>query len=530
MGLRSMSESDNNTETSHIRRRGKARAAKIASRTAAQREVNPCPPGQRGGAYRPLSEAEVKTIYDTALRILAEIGMAEVPDVVAEQALTRGAHWNALGRLCYPSALVEDIIATAAKSFIFYGRDSRYDIEIGGERVYFGTGGAAVQTRDLETGLYRPSTLQDLYDFTRLIDTLANVSWFTRCCVATDIPDNFDLDVNTAYALLAGTTKPVGTSFTIGDYVDPIVDLFDIALGGKGKFQQRPFCKAHISPVISPLRYGEDAVGVTLACVRRSVPINCIIAAQSGATAPATLAGMLAQTTAETLAGLILVNLFAPGYPMIFSNWPLVIDLRTGAFSGGSGEISILNAAAGQISNWLGLPSGVACSMSDAKAVDAQMGSEKALAALAAGLAGANMIYESSGMMASLLGASFEAFVLDDEMLSHVYRMLRGVEVNEDTLGFEAIREAVSGEGHFLGSAHTMAAMQRDYYYPQLADRDEPRTWAENGAVAIDEKAREKAKTILATHFPRYLSTEADQQIRSRYNILLPPEALQSRR
>lgn len=520
-----MSQPGNYTETSRIRRRGSARAAKIASRTSARREVDPCPPGQRGGAYQPLKNTDIKTIYATALRVLAEIGMGEVPALLAERALQRGAHWNELGRLCYPSALVEDTIAAAARTFVFYGRDSKHDFELGGDRVYFGTGGAAVQVLDLDTGLYRPSTLQDLYDFARLVDTLANISWFTRCCVASDVPDNLDLDINTAYALLAGTTKPVGTSFTIDNHVDPIVDMFDIALGAAGRFKQRPFCKAHISPVISPLRYGEDAVAVTLACIRRGVPINCIIAAQSGATAPATLAGMLAQTTAETLAGLILVNLFAPGYPMIFSNWPLVIDLRTGAFAGGSGEISILNAAAGQIGNWLGLPTGVASSMSDAKAVDAQMGSEKALAALAAGLAGANMIYESSGMMASLLGVSFEAFVLDDEMLSHVYRMVRGIEVNEETLGFEAIREAVTGEGHFLGGTHTMAAMQRDYFYPQLADRGDPRTWAEDGAKAIHEKAKDKARSILATHFPRYLSPEVEQRIRSRYHILLPPES-----
>ena len=511
------------------KRRSSARAAKIASRSAGK-EADPCPPGPSGGAYVPLSEAAIQTIYATSLRILAEIGMAEVPAIVAERALQRGAYWNDLGRLCYPITLVEEIIVGAAKRFVYYGRDPRHDVEVGGDRVYFGTGGAAVQTCDLDSGLYRPSTLQDLYDFTRLIDTLANVSWFTRCCVATDVPDNLDLDVNTAYALLAGTTKPVGTSFFVAEHVEPVITMFDLALGGSGQFRQRPFCKAHISPVISPLRYGEDAVHVALACIRHGMPINCIIAAQSGATAPATLAGMLAQTTAETLAGLIMINLFAPGYPTIFSNWPLVIDLRTGAFSGGGGEVAVLNAAAAQISNWLGLPSGVACSMSDAKAVDAQMGSEKALTALATGLAGANMVYESSGMMASLLGASFEAFILDDEMLSHVYRVLRGVEVNEETLGFHVIQEAVTGEGHFLGSAQTLAAMQRDYFYPQLADRDESRTWESKGGYAIHSKAREKARTILASHYPDYLPAAAERRIRERYNILLPVQAQHSKR
>ena len=518
------------SEELRIGRRGGGRASRVAARTAAKAEVDPCPPGQRGGRYRPLSDGELTRVADTAFRILDEIGMAEAPPALREKALEKGATLNALGRLSFSRAFVEEIVAGAAKGFVFHGRDPRHDFEIGGERVYFGTGGAAVRTLDMDSGRYRPSTLKDLYDFTRLVDRLGNVSWFTRCCVATDVPDIFDLDVNTVYALVAGTAKPVGTSFTLGAHVDPIVDLFDIVLGGEGRFRERPFCKAHISPVISPLRYGEDAVDVSLACIRRGVPINAIIAAQSGATAPATLAGMLAQTTAETLAGLILVNLFAPGYPMIFSNWPLVIDLRSGAFCGGGGEISVLNAASAQIANHFGLPSGVACSMSDAKAVDAQMGAEKALAALAAGLSGANMVYESAGMMASLLGASFEAFVADDEMLSHVQRAIRGIEVDEETLGFDAIREAVTGEGHFLGSPHTMAAMQRDYFYPDLADRDQPDAWDEKGAPDLWSRAKDRARNILEAHYPVYIDPATDGRIRDRYNILIAPGAMTTKR
>ena len=507
-------------ETSRLRRGG-GRAARKAARSEEAEQINACPPGQIGGQYKPLTDSDIERIYQTALKILDEIGMADVPDVTMEKALAKGASINKLDRLSFSQSFIEDIIDGAAKSFMFYGRDPKYDFEVGGDKVYFGTGGAAVQTLDIDTGLYRPSTLKDLYDFTRLVDTLTNVSWFTRCCVATDVPDNRDLDINTAYALLKGTNKPIGTSFFIGDHVHPVVEMFDMVAGGEGKFSKRPFCKSHISPIISPLKYGEDAVDVTLASIQHNIPINAIIAAQSGATAPATLAGMLAQTTAETLAALVMVNLFQPGHPMIFSNWPFVIDLRTGSFCGGGGEISIMNAASGQIGNWLGLPTGVASSMADAKAVDAQMGAEKAIAALAAGLAGSNMVYESSGMMASLLGASFEAFVLDDEMLSHVYRTIRGVEVNDETLGFEAIKEAVTGAGHFLGGMHTMDAMQRDYYYPQLADRNPPVTWAEEGAKDIWVVAREKARKILASHQPDYIDSETDKNIQNHFNILL---------
>lgn len=494
------------------------RAARHRQRRQAP-SVSAAAPGQLGGLYKPLTPVEIGQIYGTALKLLSELGMGEAPPKLVEMATLGGAIVNAEGRLTFPTAMVEDIIAKAAKRFVYHGRDPKHDIEIGGQRVYFGTGGAAVQTLDLETGLYRPSTLLDLHDFTRLIDTLPNVSWFTRCCIATDVEDSFDLDVNTAYALIKNTMKPVGTAFTFGRHVAPIISMFDMALGGEGRFRERPFCKAHISPVISPMRYGEDAVDVTIACVEQGVPINSIIAAQSGATAPATLAGFLAQSLAETLAGLILVNVFAPGYPVIFSNWPLVVDLRSGAFAGGGGESAVLNAASAQISNWLGLPSGVASSMADAKAVDAQMGAEKALAAVTAGLAGANMVYESAGMMASLLGASFEAFVLDDEMLSAVHRTIRGIEVTEETLGFEAICQVVMGDGHFLGHPQTMAAMERDYHWPKLADREAPIVWAENGAPDIWQKARKKVKRILADHHPDYLSHELDRRLRAEFPI-----------
>ena len=495
------------------------RSERLAMR-AEKPAFDPCPPGQIGGAYKPLTEAEAESIYQTALDLLDHLGMGEVPERLRKDLLAAGAKDGRAGRTVFPPKLVEAAVDQAAKTFTFHGRDPARSIEIGGNRVYFGTGGAAVQTLDMETSLYRPATLADLHDFTRLQDSLANVSWYTRCCVATDVPDTYDLDVNTAYALLKNTTKPVATSFTIADHVAPIAEMLDIAAGGVGEFAKRPFLKAHISPVISPMRYGEDAVDVVYECIRHNIPMSCITAAQAGATAPATLAGFLAMSLAETLASLVMVHAIQPGFPMIFSNWPLVIDLRTGAFSGGGGETAVLNAASAQLSNWLGLPSGVACSMTDAKAIDAQYGMEKGLTSMAAALAGGNLIYESSGMTASLLGASFEAFVMDNEMHSHTYRALRGIEVSDANLGFDAICDAVLGEGHFLGSAHTYAAMERDYFYPSLADREEPRSWAEAGATDAWARARGRAQEILRDHRPVYLSADQDRAIRSKFRII----------
>ena len=270
-------------------------------------------PGVVGGRYRPLDTEQIERICSAAFDVLERTGMGEVPDVLMEKALESGCNTNAHGRLCFPRAFVEEIVAGAARSFTLHGQDPKFDLEISGTRVHFGTGGAAVNVVDFATSDYRPSTLVDLYDFARTADALDNVHWFTRCVVATDITDDFLLDVNTAYACATATKKHIGMSFVRGSHVAPVIGMFDDMLGGPGAFRERPFCKVHISPVVSPLRYGEDAVGVTLAAIEHNVPINCIIAAQSGATAPAPLAGVLVQTLAETLAGLILVNLFRAG-------------------------------------------------------------------------------------------------------------------------------------------------------------------------------------------------------------------------
>ncbi len=144
---------------------------------------------------------------------------------------------------------------------------------------------------------------------------------------------------------MRGTTKPVATAFTLAEHVAPIVGMFDMIAGGDSAFAKRPFVKAHISLVISPMRFGADVIETVNECLTRNTPLSCITAAQAGATAPVTLAGFLAQSLAENLASLVMVHATKPGHPMVFSNWPLVIDLRTGAFAGGGGEIAVLKAA-----------------------------------------------------------------------------------------------------------------------------------------------------------------------------------------
>ena len=480
-----------------------------------------------GGRYQPLTPEEVGRVHDTACEVLEHIGVGTPIPLLVELATARGAWLNENERLCFPHKLIDEIIESAAKELTLYARDPQYDLRICDKRVHFGTGGAAITVLDFKTGEYRASKLEDIYDFARLTAQLDNVTWFTRCVIATELPDPYELDINTAYALVAGTQKHIGTAITVAENVAPVTQLFDIVAGGPGKFKDRPFCKLHTSPMVPPLRYGADASDTIVEAVKHGWPINAITAGQSGATSPATLAGTLVQTHAETLAALALVNLLKPGHPFIFSNWPFVADLRTGAMTGGSAEGAVLNAAAAQIINHLGLPSGVVGGMTDSKLPDAQAGFENAITNILAGLAGANLVYESAGMLASLLGASFEAFVINDEIIGHVMRAVKGIEINDKTLSLDIIGQAVEGAGHFLGNEQTISVMESEYLYPTVGDRFAPALWEEMGKPDMWQKAREKV-TALMQHYPKNLTEKQDKAIRERFDILLSPEVMQA--
>ena len=162
-------------------------------------------PGMTGGTFKPLSDHDIQRIHTTVLDVLENIGIADPIEIVKEHALKKGCRLTADGRLCYPRSLVEDIIASTPKDLVFYGRDPKYDLELGGERVHTYGGGEAVTILEIGTSNYRSSTLRDVYDAARLVDRLDNIHAFSRLVVATEFEDQRTCDINTAYASVAGT-------------------------------------------------------------------------------------------------------------------------------------------------------------------------------------------------------------------------------------------------------------------------------------------------------------------------------------
>lgn len=482
-------------------------------------------PGMSGGTYKPLSEADVARIHDAALEVLETVGMGEADhEKLLRYCLPKGARYED-GRLKFPRALVEDMLAVNARSVVAYGIDPRYDLEVVPNRLFYGTSGEAVTILDYETQHYRPSTLVDLYDMARLVDRLEHIHVYGQPFIASEhSDDSYVHDMNTAYAALSGTRKTIALGVSNVANIDPLIGLFDTFLGREGGFLARPFCVFGGCPVLSPLRWGHDNLDVMIRMAELGLPADVAIAAQAGATAPAALAGALVQTFAETLACLAVVNMVRPGSVIHFGMWPFISDLRTGAFSGGSGEEALVTACTVQLCNHYGLISSVPSGMTDAKTVDAQCGYEKALGTLAASLAGASYLSPYPGIVGSLLGQSFEGMLVDHDMLGAVLRIVRGVEVNDETLSVDVIRDSVLGSGHFLGSPQTLRLMKSEYLYPSVADRSTANQWQERGCKTVYALARERVKRLLADYYPEYIDPQADARLRAAFPIRLRPE------
>jgi len=127
-------------------------------------------------------------------------------------------------------------------------------------------------------------------------------------------------------------------------------------------------------------------------------------------------------------------------------------------------------------------------------------------------------------MVGSLMGCSYEAIVADNDMLGNVLRTVRGIEVNEETLSYDIINEVVHGEGHFLRQPQTLELMRSEYVYPEIADRGTHTEWEEAGSQDMRQRAADRAREILSSHYPEYIDPETDRKIREKFKIALPSE------
>jgi len=469
--------------------------------------------------YQPLKTREMAAIHETALRILAEVGVAVSLEEAKSLFASHGARF-ASGRAYFPVTLIEKALAVVPRSFLMAGRETKHDLQISSHCVYLGTGGAALTVLDLDSEAPRPSTLRDIALLARLVDGLENIHFYLRPCVPQDIPAE-TADLNQFYAALMNTTKHVMAGVFSPEAVRDVMELAAMIAGGREAFERRPFISFVTSCIISPLQLGSGITRVLLEVVKNRIPVALSSAPMAGSTSPATLAGTLAQVHAEQLAAIVLTQLASPGAPVLYGAIPSLTDFRTMDYVGGGIEFGMINAAAAQMAHFIGVPNYNSAGLTDAKTPDAQAGYEKAFSIALAALAGSNFIHHAAGMLESMRAVAYEQYVLDNEMIGMALRLLRGMEVNEETLAFEAIRECALS-GNFAASTHTVKFMRSEFFQVRVTNRQSRQAWAEDGCLDARERARKTAQEILRSHRPQCLDQVTDSAVRRRFDIRLP--------
>jgi trimethylamine--corrinoid protein Co-methyltransferase len=215
--------------------------------------------------------------------------------------------------------------------------------------------------------------------------------------------------------------------------------------------------------------------------------------ALAGATAPATLAGLLVQQNAEVLSGIMVSELANPGAPVMYGTVSAAMDMRTGSAALGGPEVALINIASGQLGRYYNLPRRGTGGNSDSKLVDAQAALETSTNMLVAALAGMNFIYDACGSLEGSLTISYEKLVLDDEIAGMVTRILDGIDVNDQTLAVDDICR-VGPSASFLASPLTLASFKKEIFIPSLLDRRSRDSWSREGSKDIARAARERLR------------------------------------
>ncbi len=455
-----------------------------------------------------LSEPDMHRVDQAALELLENPGVYSESDRVLDVFQKNGAKVNRDERVvCIPREMVQAAIQCAPRTFTLYGREPQYDLQLAPGNVYYGMGGTS-EPFFWDYALQKPRapTKADMVNNTRVGHASSHVNFVMALCSAGDVPKE-TIFFHEYDAIFRNTTKPVVISVVGSEHTRHILALAAAATGGESAFRSKPWLTGMVTPV-SPLQFTSLNDGI-FDLIEFGVPVLYAAGPMMGTTGPATVAGTLTLSIAETLFGLVLTELVEPGAPFIFKPDPNATDMVTAQCTYGSPEQSLARAAMGQMVRFYGIPSFTHGGGVEAKLPDAEAAAEAMLGMLLNGLAQVNMT-QAMGTLASGLYGAPEQLVICDEMAHMIERVLAGVEVNDDTLALDVIRE-VGHNGHFLAHDHTLAHFRQELFFPELFKRQTIEEWVNDGAKNITEVAHERVQEILASGVPVSLPPGADE-------------------
>lgn len=491
------------------RRRGSARdrrERRAEKRSASIRKM--VQPLHKIPVYKLIGEESVEEIHQVSMQILSEMGIAFLDEESKAILKEHGAEVD--GDIVYfDPDLVETYVAKAPEYFKQSARNPENEIVIGGEHMCFAPVYGPPFVTDLDRGR-REATLKDFRNFIKLayMSPYLHHSGGTIVEPTDEHVDTRHLDM--VFSHIKYSDKAFMGSVTSGTNAADSVRLAEIVFGAD-QIRAQPALISLIN-ISSPRRLDDRMLGAlkVYARARQAVIITPFVL--SGAMAPVSIAGTVAQVNAEALAGIVFAQMVNPGTPVVYGSFQTTIDLQSGAPVFGAPESQISLYISAQMARRYRLPFRSGGMFASSKIVDAQAAYESVMAMMPAIQARVNFVLHAAGWLEGGLAAGYEKFVLDCELLGMYHKFLKGVDLSEDAFAMESIRSVDPG-GHHLGTDYTISRFRTAFYRAELFDYKSAEQWTEEGSQDAYTRANKKYKELLKDYEPPELAPEIEEEL-----------------
>jgi trimethylamine--corrinoid protein Co-methyltransferase len=455
-----------------------------------------------------LTETQLQDLHLAALELLRKTGVRFFHPGALEMMAEVGAFISDNNLVKFPARLVEDALASVPPRIIMCDRRGNPGVYLEGTKTNFGTGSDCLNFLDPISGEHRKFTKSDIINGYRLCDALPNIQFVMSIGLPVDVEPGLTYDVQMAL-MLEHTEKPL--VFVTNDKAScqRAIDMAAAVAGGYDQLQEQQHILLYSEPS-SPLQQSETAIDKLLLMAEYQLPVVHSPAPLMGGTAPITMAAGLTMSLAEILSALVVHQLKNPGAPFVFGAGVHHMDMKAAQICYGSPEFQLTKAAVAELGRWYGIPTWGYAGCTDAKVLDEQAAAEAMLSITMAKLSGANLIHDV-GYLESGLTGSFEMMVLSDELIDLADHLMKGIEINDETLMLDELHQIGPG-GHFLNTEATHQHF-RNFWYPSLLSRDIRETWVEKGGLTLGDQLNEKVKKIILDHKPAPLEKGVKKQL-----------------
>lgn len=468
----------------------------------------------KGGQVEFLEDNEVKDICDSSFSLLEETGVIFRSSKVLKYFEKSDAEVDrSENRVKIPRRVVEDALNKAPQNFTIYARDPENKVEIEPKRVYFGPMIGRIKILDYKKNKVRDTNLKDVGNLVKLADALDSYSLLHSGAIMPQIKGVSDDVVHLQGYLksLENSSKVIKASARGERVSRDCLNMAKILAGGEDELKKNPMVYTTVNPV-SPLQFPESLLEGLVEYAKLRQPIDIAPEIQAGASGPITLAGVLTQQTAEVMAGITLIQLISPEAPCFYGSCSTIMDMKVGNIALGGIETGMLNVGTAQIARHLGLAVRGSAGDTESKVLDVQSGYERAQNMLLAAMGGINYIFYP-GTIETARTVSLEQLLIDDEICGMIYRVLKGIDVNKETIAKDIISK-VGPRGDYIGEKHTLEFLEEEQYIPKLSDRHSREDWEEKGGEDLAEVAHRKVGEILDEHEPEPIEEDVHKELR----------------